>query len=252
MASGILSILNKELGDDDRIKQLKDLQIVRLSTAVYSIGRHCFFPTAKVEHDDKFPRVAKGAYSSGKSTTQQEEARDFLESIGVREVGEGEQVEAILKERYGKTNFLPSIEDLPRWVALVEKDADSAKLFHGCFILQRDDGKWGTPGAVFLDSPFLETGLSVDYNALASSKAAADSGEPRALAAAYEKCGVAVKQLAAFAKAVGVKTDLQSVNDLEAILPHIKRALRPAIPIWQQSVLFGAVSAITGDTIITA
>lgn len=239
------SLLNKELGGDDQIKQLEDLQIVRLSTGEYSIGRHCFFPTAKVENDDKFPRVAKGVYTSGKSTTQQEEAKDLLESIGVREVGENEQVEAILKERYGKTNFTPKIEDLPRWVALVEKDPESAKLFKGYFILQRDDGKWGTPGAVFLDSPFLQTGLSIYYNALRSATGKDD--HPRPLAAAYENCEVTAKRLVAFAKAVGVTTNLDSINDLLPILPHIKSTVEAGTPdiaaiqfVWNRICHYGA------------
>ena len=217
------SLLNKELDDDDQKKQLEDLQIVRLSTGGYSIGRQCFFPTADVEHDDKFPRVAKAVYTSGKSTTQQEEAKELLESIGVREVGENEQVEAILKEHYGKTNFTPKIEDLSRWVALVEKDSESAKLFKGYFILQRDDEKWGTPSAVFLDSPFLETGLSTYYNALRSATGKDDY--PRSLAVGYEKCGIVVKRLVAFAKAVGAKTELDSIDDLQQILPHIEKTV---------------------------
>lgn len=219
------SLLNKELDKDDELKEFDDLQMVRLGTGEYSIGSHCFFPTANVEHDEKFPRVAKGVYSSGKSNTQQEEAKDFLESIGVRAVGEAEQVEAELKDRYGKTPHQPKIEDLPRWVALVEKDADRAKIFQNYHILQRDDGQWGTPGAVFLDKPFLETGLSVYYNALTSAKGTADGAEPRALAAVYENCGVTVKRLVAFAKAVGVRADLQSINDLLQILPHIKKTV---------------------------
>lgn len=241
------ALLNKELADDSQLKQLEDMQIVRLGTGAYSIGGQCFFPTATVEHDDKFPRVAKGVYSSGKSAAQQEEARDLLESIGVREVGENEQVEAILKERYGKTNFTPKIEDLPRWVALVEKDAESAKLFRDYFILQRDDGKWGTPGAVFLDKPFLDTGLSTYYNALASAKGAPDDSAPRLLAAAYENCEVTLKRLVAFAKAVGVKTDLDSINDLQAILPHIEKTVEAGKPdmaairfVWSRLCHYGA------------
>jgi hypothetical protein len=40
--------------------------------------------------------VDAGVYTSGKSKSQQENARKFLDAIGVREVGETEQVEAIL------------------------------------------------------------------------------------------------------------------------------------------------------------
>ena len=102
------SLLQRELNDDDQLKAFDELQIVRLSTGVYSVAPHCFFATAKVEHDEQFPRVAKEVYSSGKSTTQQKEARDFLESIGVREVGESEQVKRSLKNAMGKPTSGPT------------------------------------------------------------------------------------------------------------------------------------------------
>ena len=50
------------------------------------------------------------------------------------------------------------------------------------------------------------------------------------LAAAYEKCEVTVKRLVAFAKAVGVKTNLQSIDDLLPIIPHIKTSVEAATP----------------------
>jgi hypothetical protein len=224
------SLLNKELTDDDQLKEFDDLQIVRLGKGAYSIGRKCFFPIANIEHDEKFPRVAKGVYSSGKSSTQQKEARDFLESIGVREVGESEEVEEILKKRYQNVEFDPNIEDLPRWVALVEKDPNKAKLFHNHFIFKRDDDKWATPGQVFLDKPFIETGLSVYYDALRSVNGPADNAVPRALATVYEKCGVTVPRLVKFAKAVGVSADLQSINDLLQILPYIQKSVEAKTP----------------------
>ena len=50
-----------------------------------------------MEHDENFPRVAKGAYSSGKDEDQQSKAQDFLKAIKVRPVDEVVEIEAILK-----------------------------------------------------------------------------------------------------------------------------------------------------------
>lgn len=241
------SLLNKEFAEDGQLKAFDALQIVRLGTGAYGIGRQCFFPTAKVENDDKFPRVAKGVYTFGKSTAQQEEARGFLESIGVREVGEFEEVEAILKTRYRHADFNPNMEDLPRWVALVEKDPSKAKLFQDYLILKRDDDKWGTPHQAFLDKPFVETGLSIYYDALRSAKGTAVDSVPRALAAAYETCGVTLSRLAAFAKAVGARAHLQSIDDLLPILPHIQKTVEAGKPdmatihfVWRHLCHYGA------------
>ena len=205
-----------------------------------------YVPAAKAENDEKFPRVAKTTYTSGKNTKQQEEAKGFLVSIGVREVGEREHVEAVLKERYVKTNCKPNFEDLPRWVALVEKDKENADLFRNYFIFQRDDDKWGMPHQVFMDHPFLQTGLSLYYNSLPKPNGVADPALPRSLSTVYEKCGVTASRLVAFAKAVGVKTRLESINDLSKILPHIRdgiQAGKPDMPaigyVWQTLCEYG-------------
>ena len=71
----------------------------------------------------------RAVYASGRSRAQQENAKKLLEEIGVREVGEAEQVEAILKQRYTKTEFKPRKQDLKRFVTLVEKESTKAELF---------------------------------------------------------------------------------------------------------------------------
>lgn len=183
--------------------QLKPLRIVRLSDGSHGIGNKSFFPSEGIVRDDLMPRVDAGIYTSGKNKNQQESAKRFLETIGVREVGEAEQVEAILKQRYTNTNFKPKVEDLKRFVALVEKEPDKAKLFEQYFIFERDDGKWGKPSGIFLDHPFKDTGLSIYYNLFGE-------GANRApLSKSYLDNGVPIKKMVAFAEAVGVKTRLE-------------------------------------------
>jgi hypothetical protein len=224
------ALLHRELPANAINSLLDDLQIVKLSNGDYSLGSQCFFPADAVEHDIVFPRVAKGVYQSGKSKDVQVDSRKFLQASGVREVGEAEEVEAMLRERYTGTNIKPSIEDLPRWVALVDKDPTKAKLFQQRFILQRDDHKWVQPSQLFLDKPFMETGLSVYYNALTTSDAPGADTVPRPLASTYAECKVPLPTLVAFAKAVGVRTDLASINDLLLILPHIENSVKAGTP----------------------
>lgn len=183
------------------IQKLKLLRIVRLNDGSFSVGTKCFFPSDGVEHDEVLPRVDTGVYTSGKSKMQQENAKRFLEEIGVREVGEAEQVEAILKQRYTSTQFKPKLQDLKRFIALVEKEPSKAQLFENYFIFELKDGKWGKPGVAFLDQPFMDTGLSAYYDALGET--AHD-----ALAEKYQNCGVPVKKLVKFAEVVGVQTRL--------------------------------------------
>jgi hypothetical protein len=149
------------------------------------------------------PRVAKGVYSSGKSKMQQEEARKLLEAIGVREVGETEQVQAILQQRYTDENFKPQKQDLKRFIGLVENDQRAARLFEDYFIFEGKDGKWRKPANVYLDTPFRDTGLAAYYEALGERTTCVG------LAQSYQEWGVSLKRIVKFAEAVGVRSQLE-------------------------------------------
>ena len=82
--------------------KLSQLQIVLCRDGSFRRGVDCYFPGDDAENGQDFPRVTNATYASGSNKRQQEKARKFLEDIGVREVGEAEQIEAILRQRYIK------------------------------------------------------------------------------------------------------------------------------------------------------
>lgn len=184
------------------LEKLKPLHIIRLSSGGYTMGSRCFFPTDEVEEDEVLPRVAKGVFTSGKQKIEQESAINLLEALGVRHVGEAEQVEAILKQRYCNIDFSPSKHDLNRFIALVEEDAGQAVMFKDYLILKGEDGKGRLPRQVYLDMPYLETGLMVYYNALG------DKADRVALSREYQEYGLSTKRLVDFARLVGVAVEL--------------------------------------------
>ena len=209
------------------ISRLKLLQIIRLSNNNYSVGPKSFFPGDGVEQDDGLPRVDVNTYTAGKKKGPQQSAKKFLEVIGVREVGEAEQVEAILEQRYTKIGFNPSKKDLKRFVALLEKEPDKANMFTSYWIFKGQHGKWYKPDQIFLDQPFMDTGLSFYYNALMADKdlsfyynfalmdtrlsyynALSEDPHRFALAEDSQNCGIAIKKLVKFAEAVGAQTRL--------------------------------------------
>jgi hypothetical protein len=196
------SLLYRELGPASSLHGLKALQLVRLSDGAYSPNSECFFPSDGVEHDKLRPRVATGVYSSGKSKAQQDEAKKFLCEIGVREVGEAEQIHAILKQRYVKGNVKPQKQDLKRFGAFVEKEPGNAQLFADHFVFEVNDN-WRKPSAVFLDQPFSDTGLAAYYEWFGN------EAKCKALADRYQNCGIPIKRLVKFAEAVGVRTQLE-------------------------------------------
>lgn len=199
----LYSFLYVELSPSGNCLRLRNSRIVRLSNGNYEVGGRCFFPNDGVEHDEVLPRTDAKVYTSGKSKSQQENSKKFLEAIGVRQVGEPEQVEAILKSRYTKGNLRPQKQDLKRFISLVEKDSTKASLFANYFVFEGNDGKWRRPNGIYLDAPFHDTGLNAYYAAFGEHAARV------ALSAAYTECGISIKRLVKFAESVGAQAQLE-------------------------------------------
>lgn len=197
------ALLYHEFSPDEDWDRIEPLLIVRLSDGSYKTGKESYFPSETTKSDELLPRVNEAVYSSGRSKTQQEAAKKLLEAIGVREVGEVEQVQAILDQRYSAPSIDPRQSDLKRFIALVEKEPTQSKLFAKYYIFERVDGKWGTPAQVFLDSPFLETGLTLYHDTLG------DKSKRKALSASYADLKIPPGRIRKFAEAVGAQTQLE-------------------------------------------
>ncbi len=218
-----------------RKNKLCRLHIVRCSDGIYRVGSECFFTADDSEHDndlqlgaanlveenqchaqeeseheEEFHYVAEGVYSSAGKDDQKQKARKFLEDIGVSNVGEAERVKAILKQRYTRGLIKPREADLERFIKLVEAYPSKAELFTSYPIFQidkdmDDKGKWKTPKEIFLDSPYLDTGLATYYEAIEI-----DANHLRwALSPKYAQFNIDPKRLGKFAEAVGAQTKLQ-------------------------------------------
>ncbi|GAA5266679.1 hypothetical protein ACOSOMT5_P3109 [Acidiphilium sp. MT5] len=188
--------------------QLKTLRIVRLSDGNLSRADQAFFATGTMAGD--VPVVDTAVYASGTGKSEKEGAKKFLSEIGVREIGEAEQIELILKRRYTHEAAIPDdktyLQDLKRFVAFVEETGDGS-LFGEFYIFQGADGDWQTAKGIYLDHPYLDTGLAAYYGALTG------DAVPKALHARYEKCGISNKNLVAFAEEIGAKVSLEVMHD---------------------------------------
>ena len=192
----------------DRRNKLSNLRIIRCGDGTYRVGGECYFPSDGIERDEVLPRVAKGVYSSGKNKQEQEKARKELAGLGVSEVGEADRVETILKQRYSQAavdsgNFRPEMKHISHFIALIESDPSQTKLFWNCYIFKLVNGKWGKPSRVYLDSPYLDTGLRAYYGALDEKSAPRKSLSPK-----YKESGINQERLGKFAEAVGAQTKL--------------------------------------------
>lgn len=204
----LYALLYTEIVSEGKTYKFKNSKIVRLFSGDYGVGKECFFPDERDQDDSDLPRVTAEVYTSGRGKTQQHNARKFLEEIGVREVGEAEQVQLILRKRYTRDAEFPSEriyqKDFKRFVALVEKEPTTANLFKGHFVFKCEDDKWRKPDGVYLDTPFIDPGLRAYYDAQG------DDAEEFALDSSfYQSLGVPLKKIAAFARAIGAISKLQ-------------------------------------------
>ena len=228
-----------------RKHKLSRLSIVRCMTGDYRAGSDCHFFSDDIEsdadllhvatgieeenkspikeddeHQENFHYVAKEVYTSGQNKDQQEKARKFLETIGVCEVDEVERIKVVLEQRYTRGSMKPRPQDMKRFIALVEDDPDQRFLFKGYLIfevdLERDNTKWfRKPSGVFIDSPYLSTGLTAYYETISENS----EDFKRTLSPNYKKSGIDLEKLGKFAEKVGVQTKLE-VKETTIPLDH--------------------------------
>ncbi len=153
----------------ERKSSISRIALVRVSNGTYRKGGYCYFPTDDVEFDERFPRVAKGVFTTDKG--ENEKVLKFFEEIGVQEVDEKVEIEHMLKEKYSSaarlnSMFSPDINHIKRFAKFTKEYPDSARLFKDYFILKVDNGDWHTPKQVYLDKPYKNTGLRAYYEAL--------------------------------------------------------------------------------------
>lgn len=192
------------LSERPGLKQhLKTKPIIRLQDNTHVIPfkdngcPNAFLPP---EGDTDFPTVKREIFNNQCS-------KKFLSDLGIKEIGQRERIEVILKRKYTEGNLKPEINDIKLFIDFLEKNPSEKGLFENYFILKLADGEWRKPHVVYLDSPFLETGLSAYYELEENSQKS-----PWALSADYKNCKIDLKEIAAFAKKVGARVKLEPVK----------------------------------------
>lgn len=141
--------------------------IIRTQTDDHLKPSDVYFPTDTTGSiTDSLPRV-KAAVLQGSSKTRNEHVRKFLADIGVREVGEREEIQAILNTYY--TQDGEDVTDkqhrshIKRFIAWWKEEKE-ATLFQEYYIFRDDTDNYRQPSQCYIDRPFQETGLAVLAN----------------------------------------------------------------------------------------
>lgn len=211
----------------DNAYRFSEFPVVRCQDSQYRTGEECHFLIDDVEYklqegetqQEHFHYVAKEVYLSGKNKNQQEKAREFLKDIGVCEVDEAERIKALLRQRYKDPDTeIPTKlheEDMKRFIALVEKEPDRVDLFRNYRIFKTvdcgsfDGGFYHEASIIFLDSPYLETGLNACYEDNEYWEFVCTESLDPYLSLDYEECDLDLEKLDKFAEALGAKTKLE-------------------------------------------
>ncbi|MFZ5675695.1 MAG: sacsin N-terminal ATP-binding-like domain-containing protein [Pseudomonadota bacterium] len=199
------ALLQDETAQSGLLHRLKHLKIVRLGRGTFEVAAHCFFGNDQAS--DAMPTVDPLVYTSGKSKPQQEKAKKFLADLGVRDLGEAEEIELILKSRYTEEAEIPDdktyLRDLKRFIALTEQQPAKATLFASFYIFLGDDDQWHTPGGIYLDQPYRPTDLSAYYGRLG------EDAKCAGLHPSYKEYRIAPTRIRAFAEVTGARVDLK-------------------------------------------
>ena len=188
----------------DTVKKISTLKIILTTDGNYMAGSNCYFLSEANDFDVNMLGVNSEIFTSGENEKEKSSARSFLVAIGVREVNDATQVEAILKNKYTDgESFSPEIKNISRFIRLVNDDPSKASVFKDYRIFKRSDEKWAKPSQVCLDAPFEATGLAGYYEMFK------EQAPCYPLNMAYSKCGISMDDIANFSRQVEVKTFLE-------------------------------------------
>jgi hypothetical protein len=208
----LYSLLYKHCEDQDDYGDLKYVYFLRLASQKWDIGFSAFFQTGPFSADDPLHRVDDRILTEGTKKAQQQDARRFLERLGVREPNENDELDMLLRARYGEKSIPPSDEDyltdLKR-MAFLEKNPSQKNAFtsYRIFKVTAHTSQWAKSSSVFLDKPFAPTGLNSLYTVVVDTKHKRWPLDPW-----YETCGVHIEKLVHFAESIGCQNEFKDFH----------------------------------------
>lgn len=211
----LYAVLLKHCEDLGSYGELLNVCFVKLTDGRLGTASQAYFQTGSVNAKDPLPRVDDSVFTAGTKKAQQEDARKFLERLGVRVPNERDELDLLLRTRYGEEgeNVDDKIyaRDLKRMISFLEKNPDSRSTFTGAVIFKVDpvdppEFNWARAEHVYLDAPVIQTNLKSLYDAVA------DSDEKRwPLSTWYVTCGIPMEKIAWFAEAVGCEREFNNI-----------------------------------------
>jgi hypothetical protein len=146
----LYAILLRHCEETSDYGHLAEVVFVPLTSGELSTGNAAYFLSESGELADLLPYVDPEILSAGSKKGQQDEAKRFLEKLGVRQPNETDEMVLLLNTRYGETGEEPSareyIRDLRRMISFWERSPNQAQLFFKRHVFKVDapEFTWAT------------------------------------------------------------------------------------------------------------
>jgi len=199
--------------EDEYYGDLRDVHFVKLESGGWGTGATTCFRTGAFSADDRLSYVDERILNAGNKKEQQQDARSFLEEIGVREPNEGDEINLLLEARYSENATPPSdhehIADFKRMVVFFEKNPSHWRIFssYKIFKVISPSCQWAKARDVYLDDPFVNTGLRHLYSI---NRGSASKRWP--LDPIYLTSGISGDVLLSFAFQLGCQTQFDGLS----------------------------------------
>ncbi|MCK0101971.1 hypothetical protein [Pseudohalocynthiibacter sp. F2068] len=203
----LYALLASDPDTKEELYQLTDAKIVKLRDGTFGVPDESYFPDEQGRYEKIVPCVDREVLDGGTSPKRKKFAKLFLEEVGVSEIGERQLVEALLEKRYSSSDHALNEKDyvahLRRFIKLVENEPSARSAFKDYWIFLGSDGQWHKPGEIYLDDPYLDTGLCEYYEVVTNSK---DMVQLHSL---YQKLPIELPKIAELADSLGTQTLLE-------------------------------------------
>lgn len=208
----LYSLLYKHCEEGNAYGELSKVYFVKLTSGALSTGAIAYFVDGPARRDDPLARVDERVLTAGSKSAQQEDARHFLERLGVRAPNEVDEMVLLLRTRYGENMAVPTDKvywsDLKRMMAFSEKNPLNRSLFTKArvFRVKASQFEWVAAAHVFLDEPYGKSDLHLIHELLSEQER-----RRWPLSDWYGESGVPLAKLAKFAAWVGCQAEFDSV-----------------------------------------
>ncbi|MBX9936176.1 MAG: hypothetical protein K2Y10_06245 [Burkholderiaceae bacterium] len=207
----LYALLLKQCEEAHDFESLEEVFFIRLTSGKWGKGSISYFQFGS-STEFNYHRVDDRVFTAGTNKTQQQDARKFLEKIGVRVPNEIDDLFSLLNLRY-KEDALPPTDE--QYLVDLKQMIDFMKIYPGDQTIAQlnpkifkisDSEKLVSASNIYLDEPYEKTGLHCLQKIISN-----EENKRWSLSSWYLNCGISLKELTEFAKNIGCQSSFNKL-----------------------------------------